>query len=124
MKKPKPITIIITEDALKTYKERTPNWNNLPEEMKFLIPYAEKYGSLQFDDPIYDYLEKCSKKEKLEILELEAKMAGRVDAAIPKFLDDFPMTKHEESSLIYFLGHFLALGHDVGLLPASAKDLE
>jgi hypothetical protein len=41
------------------------------------------------------------------------------EAAINAWLDEFPMTKHPEARLVYFLGHLLATGNDDGFFPAG-----
>ena len=116
-------SVFVTNDALKTYKERKPNWENVPEVMRFLIPFAEKYGSLQYDGVIWDFFTECSKEEKLAILKMEARITESVVEAWEKFSKSFPMIDHEESSLFYFLGYFLALGHTCGHLPELPEDL-
>jgi len=115
--------VIIAPGALEPHKERVPNWDNVPEVLKYMIPYAKKYGSLRYDDVIWSYLDNCSNEEKLDILKMERKWTDEMGVAWEKFMKDFPMLEHEESSLFYFLGHFLALGHDTpGCLPKPTDD--
>lgn len=50
-----------------------PNWNVLPEPLRFLGPYAEKYGVWTFPEEIDVALERLTPEERAELTELGPK---------------------------------------------------
>jgi hypothetical protein len=91
------------------------DWSLLPDHLRAMIPWAEKYGSLQFDDPINEYLASIPIEEIPDLKEAGRFISENWDA-IRKLLDDNPMTDSVSSRRIYFLMHFLGLANDRGLL--------
>lgn len=92
------------------------DWTKLPPELAYLAEPAAKYGALQFDDPIYEFLQGgMTPAEHSELIELGKLMSGDWDA-IEKWLDAYPMTEHLEAARVYFTGHLMALGNDLGVL--------
>jgi hypothetical protein len=92
------------------------DWGKLPPHLAYLAAPAAKYGAYQFEDKIYNFLRKMSANEKQELIELLDRTT-KDEAEINAFLDKYPMTKHLEARLVYFLGHLLALGNDAGFFP-------
>jgi hypothetical protein len=94
----------------------TLDWNKLPSSLRYLAGPAERYGRLQFDDPIYEFLqERMTAEEQAELRALNQRY-GRDWEAINRWLDGFSMTEHPEARLVYFTGHLLGTGADLGLL--------
>lgn len=92
------------------------DWSKLPVPLRYLAEPAETYGSLQFDDPIYEFLQdRMTPAEQVQLRELSQRYDQDWDA-INSWLDEFPMTEHREAGLVYFTGHLLATGADLGLL--------
>jgi hypothetical protein len=94
------------QEKYNLYAENRPNIkldsNNVPENLRDLIPYAEKWGIS--DDIIRsDFQKKASKEEKLEF---KKKISGRVDQ-INEWLDtSFPTGKEmsdEGAAFMYML---------------------
>src|SRR5262245_29361639 len=92
------------------------DWNKLPEQLRYVVPAAIKYGALKWDERIFNFLQnEMTPPERLELIELGRKMA--IDfAAFEKWLDDFPMTVHPEAALVYFTTYLLAMGRDISVL--------
>jgi hypothetical protein len=92
------------------------DWDKLPDPLRYLAGPAEWYGRLQFDDPIYEFLqERMTPDERAELRALNRRYKQDWDA-IDRWLDEYRMTKHPEARLVYFTGHLLGLGEDAGLL--------
>jgi len=91
------------------------DWSKLPTSLRYLAAPAEKYGRLQFDNRILDYLEKkMTDQEREELTELGRNMARDWDI-INSWLDAHDITEHREAELIYFTGHLIGLGNDIGV---------
>jgi hypothetical protein len=91
------------------------DWSKLPAGLEWLAELAERYGHLQFDDPIYAFLRGATPKEREEL----RKLIERWNAFHPQieaWLDEYNITKHTEARLVYFTGHMLGTGVDSGLL--------
>ncbi|HZV07146.1 MAG TPA: hypothetical protein VE999_18840 [Gemmataceae bacterium] len=96
-------------------RKRPLDWSKLPEHLRYLAAPAEKYGGLQFDNRILDYLEKrMTEGERGELIELGLNMARDWDD-INSWLDKFDFSKHREAELVYFTGHMIGLGNDSGV---------
>jgi len=92
------------------------DWNKLPGPLRYLAGPAERYGRLQFDDPIYEFLrEQMTPEERAELRSLNRRYKRDWDA-INRWLDEYPMTKHPEARLVYFTGCLLGTGVELGLL--------
>jgi hypothetical protein len=93
----------------------TLDWSKLPASLQYLARPAEIYGRLQFDDPIYEFLpERMTTNEQAELRALSQRY-GQDWEAIDRWLDEVPMTDHPEARLVYFTGHLLGTGADLGL---------
>ena len=96
--------------------EESRDWNKLPPELRYLAASAEVYGSLQFDDPVYDFLQhRMTPQEQVELKALSQKYECDGDA-IDQWLDQYPMTIHAEARLVYFTRYLVGTGCDLGLL--------
>jgi hypothetical protein len=94
----------------------TLDWSKLPPSLSYLAGPAERYGRLQFDDPIYKFLqERMTPDEQTELRALNERYRKDWEA-IDRWLDEFRMTKHPEARLVYFTGCLLGTGADLGLL--------
>jgi hypothetical protein len=92
------------------------NWSKLPQSLQYLAGPAEVYGGLQFDDPIYEFLQnRMTADEQAELRALNHRYRQDWDE-INRWLDEFPMTKHAEARLVYFTGCLLGTGAELGLL--------
>lgn len=96
-------------------RKKALDWSKLPVNLRYLAVPAEKYGRYQFDNRILDYLEsEMSEEEKVELIAIRKKMAEDFEQ-ISSWLDNYDITIHREASLVYFTGHLLALGNDIGV---------
>src|SRR5262245_7502108 len=92
------------------------DWSKLPPHLSYLAQPSAKYGALQFDDPIYEFLQKTmTSSERDELLEL-GKLMSRDWDAIERWLDEYSMTDHPEAARVYFTAHLMAIGNDLGVL--------
>jgi hypothetical protein len=92
------------------------DWSKLPSALRYLAGPAEIYGKLQFDDPIYEFLQKrMTVSEQAELRTLNQRYR-QDEEAINRWLDEFPMTDHPEACLVYFTGYVLTIGADLGRL--------
>jgi hypothetical protein len=100
----------------KREKAETLDWSKLPSSLHYLTGPAERYGRLQFDDPIYEFLqERMTSDEQAELQALNQRYRQDRET-IDHWLDEFSMTAHPEAGLVYFTGYMLAIGADLGLL--------
>ncbi|OWK38521.1 hypothetical protein [Fimbriiglobus ruber] len=91
------------------------DWSKLPPPLRYLAGPAEVYGELQFESRIYEFLEKrMTEDERSELRELSRRY-DRDGEAINRWLDAFSITDHPEARLVYFTGHLLGTGADLGL---------
>ena len=93
----------------------TLDWSKLPAELEWLAAPAERYGRLQFDDPIDDLLRAIGPAERAELQALGRRWAESWPA-IDAWLDTHRITAHPEARLVYFTGHLLGTGLDAELL--------
>lgn len=91
------------------------DWSKLPAHLQYLMAPAKKYGCLQFDNRILHYLEEeMTEEERKELIELGKNMARDWDD-INLWLEKFDITRHREAALVYFTGHLIGLGNDIGV---------
>lgn len=91
-------------------------WNDLPQNLRFLIEPACKYGSIQFDNDIHDfYLTRATPQLLEQLSELHAAMTPH-DHAIDIWIDQQGITIRKEAALLYFLTYFLFIGKDAGYI--------
>lgn len=76
----------------------------LPTELHYLIGPAEKFGRYQFDDQIAEFLSSATESERNELVAVAERFRlNRHDHEFHAFLDQYPITDHEESACLYFL---------------------
>jgi hypothetical protein len=93
------------------------DWSKLPPRLRYLAEPAEKYGSLQFEMRILDFLESEASESDLENLRELNRLTLRDEKLIDEWIDELGgLTKHREAALVYFLLHLIALGNDNELL--------
>lgn len=91
------------------------DWTKLPPALRYLAGPAEVYGGYQFEGRILEFLrERMTADERSELKSL-SQQYGRDWEAIESWLDEFRITKHREAALVYFTGHLLGMGADLGL---------
>ncbi len=78
--------------------------NELPGELSYLVEPALEYGRFQFDEHIFNFLDTATPEQMEEL----ASVAERVRLndhypAVNRFLDQYPITDHEQASCLYFL---------------------
>lgn len=96
--------------------KETLDWSKLPSSLSYLAGPAERYGRLQFDDPVYEFLQDLmTPAEQLELRALNQRWL-QDEKAIDAWLDEFRMTEHPEARLVYFTGYLLAIGSDLSLI--------
>lgn len=97
------------------------DWNKLPPEFRDIAGSAEVYGSYQFEERIFDFLERMTDEERAELIQLNERMS-RDWEAIDGWLNKFSITEHKEAALVYFTVHLLALAGDAGYLTQSDRE--
>lgn len=91
------------------------DWSKLPPSLRYLAEPAERYGRIQFDDRIDEFLqEQMTPDEKVELQALVQRYEQDWKP-INQWLNEFRMTEHSEARLVYFTGHLLGTGCDMGL---------
>jgi hypothetical protein len=91
------------------------DWSKLPKHLHFLCKPAEKYGTIQFDDKILEFFKTASQAEFDEINAV-ADQSQSFSDEIERWLNDYPMTVHPESRVVYFLAHLTMTGYAIGKL--------
>ena len=92
------------------------DWSKLPESLRYLQEPAEKYGAIEFEGLILEFLDKASQEEMNELRSLadRIRLNGDVDT-IDQWIDAYPFPEHEESARVYFFMLLLDLaGLDFG----------
>src|SRR5215203_1303235 len=92
------------------------DWSKLPASLTYLREPAEKYGAIQFESAIDEFLDQASQEEMNELRSLadRIRLNGDVDP-INRWIDAYPFSEHEESARVYFLLLLLDLaGFDFG----------
>jgi hypothetical protein len=92
------------------------DWTKLPTGLRYLAEPATKYGELQFENRIMDFLEREATVADREALRALKPLVIRDEGAIDAWIDELGITEHREAALVYFLLHLMALGNDAGLL--------
>jgi hypothetical protein len=92
------------------------DWTKLPDKLRYLAEPAEKYGHYQFDERILDFYRNEFKQEHVAELKVLGLRASTDKDAIDQWLADHSLTEHPEAALVYFLGHFMFLGYELGKL--------
>jgi hypothetical protein len=92
------------------------DWSKLPPDLHYLAEPAARYGHIQFESRIMDFLEREATDADRTALRMLRPLVLRDENAIDAWIDQLGITKHREAALVYFLLHLLALGHDAGLL--------
>ena len=64
----------------------TLDWSKLPNDLRYLAEPAAKYGALQFDDPIYEFLENQMSDHEREFLHQLQQSYIRDEAAINSWM--------------------------------------
>jgi hypothetical protein len=92
------------------------NWDKLPVELRYLAPAAEKYGHLQFDEHISDYLHYDALPDEIRELERLNVVIERDARLISRWLHEYSICADNEARRVYFLDYLIRAGHDMGRL--------
>jgi hypothetical protein len=92
------------------------DWDKLPPDLRYLAEPAARYGDIQFESRIMDFLEREATDEDRAALRALRPQVLRDEAAIDAWIDRLGISQHREAAFVYFLLHLMALGHDAGLL--------
>ncbi|MFO0937216.1 MAG: hypothetical protein U0798_11960 [Gemmataceae bacterium] len=90
-------------------------WHDLPSELLYLQKYADEYGTLQFDDAIFDRLKRLDQSEIEELKQVSVFMVENWNL-IEKYRETHPMTESESGKRLYFFGVFFAHGNELSIL--------
>jgi hypothetical protein len=94
--------------------KRTVDWSRLPKSLSYLIPYADKYGVIQFESGIHELLKLAQQQEIEELTRISRRFSEDGDQ-IEAFISRYRITKDPASRRLYFLGVLFAEGHDLGI---------
>jgi hypothetical protein len=84
------------------------DWNKLPERFHYLIAPAEKYGEIQFDDQIDEFLAAITAEQRSELTALAAQIRQRNDTdAINAWRKEHRSVDHPEASRITWMLNLL-----------------
>jgi hypothetical protein len=83
---------------------RIPDWTNVPEVLRYLIPFAEKYGKYVTESNILDFLDRAGEidMEQLASAAEQIRLNGH-HRLIDDWLQKHSMVEHEEASLFFWL---------------------
>jgi hypothetical protein len=96
------------------------DWSKLPPELRYLSGSAEVYGAYQFDDRIFEFLDRMTDDERTELIALNERMSGDWDA-IDAWLKKYSMVEHKEAALVYFTMYLIGMAGDGGYLKPSEQ---
>ena len=76
----------------------------LPPDLHYLIEPALRYGRYQFDDDIFDFLDRATDEDIEHLTEVAARVLRNGDfTRVNSFLDKHPITTTDEAARLYFL---------------------
>ena len=87
------------------------HWEKLPLRLRYLGDFAERYGKYQFPAEVAAFFDSMTDADRNALDDLLVDVERDFDA-INEFLDEFNMTKHQESNHLYFLVSLLAQYND------------
>ena len=99
-----------------TEKKITLDWSKLPPHLSYLAEPSERYGEIQFENQIMEFLDQEATAADLERLRKIKFQLIRDEVEIIEWIDQLGITEHREAALVYFLLHLVALGVDSGHL--------
>jgi hypothetical protein len=80
------------------------DWSIVPSELRYLAPFADRYGRFQFDDSVDECIQNMTSEEFSELEKLAAHVRARGDfGKVNAWLDEYDMVKHPEANRMYFL---------------------
>jgi hypothetical protein len=85
------------------------DWTKLPQNLHYLIPVAEKYGRIQFDEEVHEFLFEEITQEDLNTLRSVDMKICHDWQQIEDWINVNDMGQHKESARVYFLT--VLLGH-------------
>lgn len=88
------------------------DWTKLPRELRYLAAPAEKYGKIQFDNQVEEFLRTVTPEQIAELRPVAERANGDV-MALHKWMDAYNMCVHQEAARVHF---FLTLMTEMGLL--------
>ncbi len=92
----------VSESVAYRAKEEPLDWSKLPAKLRYLAGPAERYGIVQFAADREQFLKTLTPAQETELSELKERILSDWEAK-EQFLNEFPMTDHKESRLIYFM---------------------
>jgi hypothetical protein len=76
----------------------------LPADMHYLIGPALRYGQYQWDDDIFDFLDRASEAEMAELAALAERVLWNGDApGVTAFLNEHPMTESDDVARLHYM---------------------
>ena len=77
---------------------------HLPADLHYLIEPALRYGRYQFDDEIFDFLDRATEDEMEELATVAKRVLLNDDfPRVNAFLKQYPITGSDEATRLYFL---------------------
>lgn len=104
--------------GLRAIPEPSVDWSPLPEDLRWVIGPAEKYGSLRFESRIINYIEQMDETERAEARRLRARFSADMER-LQEVGADEPLKPDTPADYIYNLSMFFAYVHmdETGDLP-------
>src|SRR5947209_19811997 len=84
--------IMPSQDKKPDWRKQKPDWHELPNEIAYLRPYADKYGIIQFEEKIERYYQTIASDE-LDELRAINKRTKKDWKTIDKYIKDYFVTK-------------------------------
>jgi hypothetical protein len=81
-----------------------PDWSHVPERLQYLVPLAQKYGRFVSEASMLDFLQRAEPEEMEELARAAEQIRLAADyPIINRWLDQYPMYKHDEAHMVYCL---------------------
>jgi hypothetical protein len=89
--------------------KRKLDWSELPEPIRYLIPYAEEYGIYEQDSDALEAIDRLTREERTRLAALGEKILrdNHYLSQVSPWLRKHPITEHEAACRLYFLFLFL-----------------
>jgi hypothetical protein len=94
------------------------DWSKLPPELRYLSGSAEVYGAYQFDDRIFEFLDRMTDEERTELIALNERMTPDWNS-LDAWLRKYSMVEHKEAALVNFTMYLIGMAAEGGYLKAD-----
>lgn len=90
------------------------DWSKLPDGLDYLISCADRFGAIQFDEQVDEFIKTAPEEERAELKMLAIRLWKETDDghSVVDWLRHTSIVEHPEAARVYFLLNLLnAMGY-------------